>query len=135
VVRLREKAAGVPIPVPRSGAAGSPAAATDPDYMAEEFQQLHLARRDDPVPLGDRPLFVLAAGRRSPPPPGTDEALWREIRDEKDAQGEDLASLSRNARFIRDPDSGHAIHADDPRLVAEAIAAVVTAARAGGRLK
>jgi pimeloyl-ACP methyl ester carboxylesterase len=134
-VRLRELATGRPVPEPRLGRAPAPAAPPDTaaDYLPEEFQQLHLARRARPEPLGDRPLVVLAAGRR-PAPPGTPDSVWAPLRREKDAQRAELARLSRNARLVVDPASGHGIPVENPRLVARAIEDVVEAARTGRRL-
>jgi pimeloyl-ACP methyl ester carboxylesterase len=131
--RIRELATGRTIPEPRRE--GKPAEGYDPkdDYFADELQALFDARRTNPQPLGERPLFVLAAGRR-PAPPGTPDSLWRELKLEKEAQALDLASLSRNARFVVDSTSGHQIPSDNPALVARAIEAVLDAARTGGRL-
>jgi hypothetical protein len=46
----------------------------------------------------------------------------------------DLARLSRNSKFVRDPLSGHNIHVDNPTLAANAIEEVVTAAIRGTKL-
>jgi len=70
-VRLRELAVAGPVPDPRLEGPSSP----NDDYMAEEFQQIYLTRRSNAVPLGDRPLIVLAAGVH-PAPPGTPDELW-----------------------------------------------------------
>jgi pimeloyl-ACP methyl ester carboxylesterase len=131
--RIRELAKGRPIPEPRRE--GKPPAGYDPndDYFADELQGLFEARRITPQPLGERPLFVLSAGRR-PAPPGTSDSLWGELRREKEAQAADLASLSRNARFVVDSTSGHQIPDENPVLVARAIEAVVEAVRTGHRL-
>jgi pimeloyl-ACP methyl ester carboxylesterase len=133
-VRMRELATGRAIPEPRREGA-PPGAEYDPeqDYFSEELDRLHRARAADPRPLGDCPLVVLAAGRRSAPP-GTSDSLWRVLRREKDEQGVDLARLSRNARFVLDPASGHDIPRDNPRLVARAIEDVVDAASRRARL-
>jgi len=131
--RIRELATGRAVPEPR--AEGKPAAGYDPatDYFADELQAVFEARRANPQPLGERPLFVLAAGRR-PPPPGTSDSLWSELKREKEAQVLDLASLSRDARFVVDSTSGHQIPSENPALVARAIEAVVEAVRTGSRL-
>lgn len=126
-VRLREKATGRAVPAPRRTKAGGPPDDPAADYMAEEFQQIFLARQRTPQPLGPRPLIVIAAGKR-PAPPGTSDELWTTMREEKDAQMKDLAGLSRNARFMRDDASGHSIHRDNPALVAQAIRDVRDAA-------
>jgi pimeloyl-ACP methyl ester carboxylesterase len=135
IVRLREKAAGRPVPAPRRSLA--PATPEDPtaDYMAEEFQLLYLARQRVPRTLGQRPLVVLAAGKRPAPPPGIAEDVWKTLRDERDEQVRDLVDLSSNARFVRDPASGHAIHRDNPALVARSIEDVLDAVVNGTRLE
>lgn len=131
--RIRELATGRAIPEPRRE--GKPAEGYDPnaDFFADELQAVYDARRADPQPLGERPLFVIAAGKR-PAPPGTSDSLWSELRREKDAQMLDLSTLSRNAKFVVDSASSHQIPSDNPALVAQAIEQVVAAARMGGRL-
>lgn len=132
-VRLREKALARAVPEPRRE--GKPATQYNPDddYSAEEFQQLYLARKTNPVPFGDRPLIVLAAGKR-PAPPGTSDELWAQMRIEKDGLRVDLSRLSNNSKFVLDPLSTHAIHLDDPQLVARSIKDVLTAVSTGARL-
>jgi pimeloyl-ACP methyl ester carboxylesterase len=132
-VRLRELATGRPVPEPRLGGSVSPEYDSTRNYLAEDFEQMYQSRRADPQPLGDRPLFVLAAGRSTRPPGVTDD-LWNELRREKLEQGEDLARLSRNSTFLRDSRSGHNIPSDNPRLVARAIEEVVRAVVSGARL-
>src|SRR4030095_260789 len=100
------------------------------DYLAEEFQQMYLSRKANPEPLGNRPLIVLGAGKR-PKPPGTSDEQWKELRQERDELVQELAQLSRNSKFILAPSSGHAIHNDDPALVARAIKDVLEAASKG----
>ncbi|MFL5618429.1 MAG: alpha/beta fold hydrolase [Gemmatimonadaceae bacterium] len=131
--RIRELATGRAIPEPRRE--GKRAEGYDPsaDYFADELQAVYEARRSNPQPLGERPLFVIAAGKR-PAPPGTSDSLWRQLRREKEAQVLDLASLSRNAKFVVDSSSGHQIPSENPAIVARAIESVIAAARAGGRL-
>jgi pimeloyl-ACP methyl ester carboxylesterase len=102
--------------------------------MAEELQQMYLARKGNPEPLGDRPLIVLGAGRR-PQPPGTSDEKWKELRHERDEQVQDLTHLSRNSKFVLASSSGHAIHNDDPELVARAITEAHEAASKGLPLK
>jgi pimeloyl-ACP methyl ester carboxylesterase len=132
-VHLRELATGRPIPEPVRE--GRPSTQYNPadDYQAEEFQQIFLSRKADPQPLGNRPLIVLAAGKR-PPPPGTPEEFWKKLRQEKDEQKVDLTHLSRNSNFVLDPASGHDIEIDNPQLVAHAIEEVVEAVSTGVRL-
>ena len=131
-VRIRELSRGRVVPEARLTTAATPATSDD-DYLAEELQQIYLSRRSNPAPLGDRPLIVLHAGNR-PSPPGTSEEFWKNLTQEKDDQGMDLARLSRNSKFVRDPLSGHNIHVDNPKLVATAIEEVVTAGMKGTRL-
>ena len=133
-VRLREQATARSVPEPRREGKASTQYNPEDDYLAEEFQQMYLSRTTNPEPLGNRPLIVLAAGKQ-PPPPGTSEELWKELRQEKDDQKTDLARLSRNSKLVRDPSSGHAIHVDNPQLVAHAIEEVLEAASKGVRLE
>ena len=132
-VRLREKASVRPVPEPRREGKASTQYNPDDDYLAEELQQIYLSRKANPEPLGKRPLIVLAAGRR-PRPPGTSEDLWAQLRVERDGQKIDLSRLSGNSKFVLDPSSSHAIHADNPQLVARAIEEVLEAASKGVRL-
>jgi len=94
--------------------------------MAEELEQIYLSRKIYPEPLGDRPLIVLGAGKRSQPP-GTSDRLWKELRQERDGQVRDLAGLSRNSKFILASLSSHAIQNDSPDRVARAIEEVIEA--------
>ena len=73
-VRLREQATGRVVPEPRREGRASTRYTPEDDYQAEEFRQMYLWRAN-PEALGSRPLIVLAAGKR-PPPPGTSEDLW-----------------------------------------------------------
>jgi pimeloyl-ACP methyl ester carboxylesterase len=131
--RLREQATGRVVPEPRGDGAASTQSRPEDDYQAEEFQRIYLSRKANPQPLGNRPLIVLGAGRR-PAPPGTADDFWSHLRTEKDGQRIDLARLSRNAKFILDPSSGHEIQTDNPQLVARAIEEVVEAASKGNQL-
>jgi pimeloyl-ACP methyl ester carboxylesterase len=97
--------------------------------MGADFQELYLARQANPVPLGDRPLIVLV-GTRADPNVSTPDDVARE----KAAELEDEPRISRNSKLVLDPSSGHHIHVDNPKLVANAIEEVVTAAMKGGRL-
>ena len=76
-----------------------------------------------PRPLGSIPLTVITAGR---PLPG-----WLPMQQE-------LAALSADSRHITAGGSGHAVHLDDPELVADAIRDMVrraaVQARTGGAL-
>jgi pimeloyl-ACP methyl ester carboxylesterase len=132
-VRLREKATAREVPEPRRE--GKPPTGNNPDddYLAEELQQIFLARKVNPQSLGNRPLIVLAAGRKAAPP-GTSEDLWTQIRTEKDGQKIDLSRLSSNSKFILDPASGHNIESDDPQLVARSIEEVINSVESGTHL-
>jgi hypothetical protein len=72
--------------------------------------------------LGDTPLIVLASAQSIDHLP-----FW------KDAQ-QIMAGLSSNSRLAVVP-SGHAVHFEQPALVAECIRQVVDAARTGRPLK
>jgi pimeloyl-ACP methyl ester carboxylesterase len=124
--RLREKATGYPIPKPRLTMKDSVAYDPDVDFLAEEFQLMYLSRKANPRMLGDRPLIVLAAGKRTKPP-GTADELWNNIVKEKDEQSRALTQLSSNSKFFKDPQSGHAIQNDNPELVARSIMEVIQA--------
>jgi pimeloyl-ACP methyl ester carboxylesterase len=83
-------------------------------------------------PLPPLPLFVLARGLPLGPteeqlgfPPADLETAWR-------AAAEDLAALSPRSRFQVAQDSAHYIQLDEPELVIQAIARVVTAVREPG---
>jgi pimeloyl-ACP methyl ester carboxylesterase len=129
-IKLREMAKGRTIPAPRLTGPPSP----NDDYLGEEAQMLYLHRQQNPEPFGDRPLIVLAAGKRSPPPGMTEES-YRELRREKDQERVDAARFSRNSKFILDPESGHNIESDNPKLVARAIEEVVEAVVGKAKLK
>jgi len=132
-VRLREKATERPVPEPRREGKASTQYNPEDDYLAEELQQIYLSRKANPEPLGKRPLIVLAAGKR-PPPPGTSDELWAQLRVEKDGQRIDLSRLSSNSKFVLDPSSGHNIQNDNPQLVARSIEEVLAAWSKGVRL-
>jgi pimeloyl-ACP methyl ester carboxylesterase len=134
MVRLREKATERTIPKPRLGGKAATNYNPEDDYMAEEFQQMYLARKATPQPFGDRPLVVIGAGKR-PPPPGVSDQIWRKLKEEKDEQVRDQAQLSRNSKFILAAASGHAIQVDDPRLVARAVEEILEAVSKGADLK
>ena len=104
-------------------------------YFEGELQRLYMARRENREPLGDRPLIVLAPMRQDPPPPGTSDDLWSELRVEKDDQAMGLMLLSTNSKVIRDRTSGHQIQTDNPTLVAHAIEQVIEAVVRGTRLE
>mgnify|MGYP002633472052 CR=1 FL=1 len=66
--------------------------------------------------------------RPQPAPRGASIDEWNDLQREKFKEKEDLAKLSRNARFVVDPSSGHDVHVDNPQLVAQAIQQVIEAA-------
>lgn len=134
LVRLREEATGRAVPEPRRE--GEASVQYDPaeDFLPEEFQQMYLSRKANPVPLGDRPLIVLAGVKPEPPPRGASEAEWTALRQEKAEEKADLARLSRNSKLVRDPSSGHNIPSDNPSLVVRAVEEVLEAASKGIRL-
>ncbi len=137
-VRVREQATGRVVPEPGLTRPKTPEnQAYDPsqDYFAEELQLIYLDRLRNREPLGDRPLIVLAPTRMDPPPPGTSDELWRELRVEKDDQAMGLVLLSTNSRLVRDRTSGHQIQTDNPALVADAIRQVRDAVVKGVRLE
>lgn len=129
-LRLREQAKGRSVPEPRREGRVSTQYNPEDDYQAEEFQQVYVSRQANPEPLGNRPLIVLAAGKR-PAPPGTSEDLWKQLKRERDEQVQDLARLSRNSKFVLDPSSGHNMHTDNPQIVARAIEEVLEALSKG----
>lgn len=125
-IHFRDGAIGRPIPEPRLAGPATTQANSDDEFMAEETQQMYLARLAHPQQLGDRPLIVLGAGRR-PRPPGMAEDVWQQVRPERDRQVKDLAQLSSNSKFVLDPLASHNIQRDDPQLVASAIEEVWSA--------
>jgi pimeloyl-ACP methyl ester carboxylesterase len=71
-------------------------------------------------PLGDLPLVVIRRGRGLPDKAVEDS--WR-------AAQEEQATLSSNARLVLAKNAGHVIPYDDPQIVADAVRAVLDAAR------
>lgn len=125
-VRLREKSTGKPIPSPQIDKKESIGYDSTADYLAEEFQLLYLSRKKNPQQLGDRPVIIIGAERRNQPP-GTPDEQWKSIRLERDQQIRDLQTLSSNSKVIVDSASGHAIHYDNPKIVATSIEMVIQA--------
>ena len=95
------------------------------DSLGEGGRSVAKARQENPVPLGKRPLIVIAAGKR-PQPPGTSAEQWLEMRSDRDAHLKELSKLSGNSKFILDADSGHNVERDNPSLVAKAIQDLVS---------
>lgn len=123
-VRLREKAAGKPIPKPQVKDSISPGFDSTADYMAEEFQNMYVSSLKKPQQLGSRPLIILGAGIRQQPP-GTPDEQWKELRNERDKQIQELTVLSGNSKFIVASNSSHSIQNDDPEIVAKSIQMVI----------
>jgi pimeloyl-ACP methyl ester carboxylesterase len=123
-VRLREKASGKSIPKPQVKASISAGYDSTADYMAEEFQNMYLSSIKNPQQLGNCPLVILGAGIRKQPP-GTPDEQWKELRNERDKQIQDLTILSSNSKFILDPKSSHSIQNDDPEIIAKSIQIVI----------
>src|ERR1051326_1775165 len=90
------------------------------DSLGEGARSVAKNRQENPVPLGKRPLIVIAAGKR-PQPPGTPAEQSLQMRTERDAHVKELSKLSDNSKFILDPASGHNVERDNPKLVAKAI--------------
>jgi hypothetical protein len=78
--------------------------------------------------------MVTGVMRQDPPPPGTSDELWSELRVEKDDQAMGLMLLSTNSKLVRDRSSGHQIQTDNPGLVAGAIEQVIAAVVKGTRI-
>jgi len=127
-MKLRDQARGRTIPPARSTGPPSTGYKPEEDYLGDEAQLLYLEREKNPQPFGDRPLFVLAAGKR-PPPPGMTEDSYKDIRHAIDQDRAEAAHLSRNSKFVLDVKSGHDIQIDDPKAVAEAVEEVVAAVK------
>ena len=90
------------------------------DSLGEGGRSVAKDRQENPVPLRNRPLIVIGAGKRSQPP-GLSAEQWLEMRNERDVHLQELSKLSDNSKFILDPASGHNIEHDNPKLVAKAI--------------
>jgi len=90
------------------------------DSLGDGARTVAKDRQENPVPLGNRPLIVIGAGKR-PQPPGTSAEQWLGMRNERDAHVKELSKLSGNSKFILDPASGHNVEHDNPKLVAKAI--------------
>ena len=97
--------------------------------MGADFQELYLAQQADPVPLGDRPLIVVVGTRADP-----NVSMPDDVAREKAAELAEQPRISRNSKLVCDPSSGHNIHVDNPKLVANAIEEVVIAALKGTKL-
>jgi pimeloyl-ACP methyl ester carboxylesterase len=132
-MKLRDQAKGRAVPAPRLTGRPSNGYKPEEDYLGDEAQLLYVQRQKNPKPFGDRPLFVLAAGKR-PPPPGMSEDAYKDIRRSIDKDRLDTARLSRNSKFVLDANSGHDIQIGDPKAVAEAVQEVVAAVKNHAKL-
>jgi hypothetical protein len=84
--------------------------------------------------LGNHPLVVLTAGH-IPPPSDMSEQKQNVFHEIRFALQAELAMLSTNADQRVSPHAGHFVQLDDPAAVVTAIRDVVTAARAGTRVR
>lgn len=125
-IKLRDQATGRTVPPARLTGPVSTGYKPEEDYLGDEAQFLYLDREKNPQPFGDRPLFVLAAGKR-PLPPGMTEDTYKDIRREIDQDRIEATHLSRNSKFVLDANSGHNIQLEDPKAVVLAIRQVVAA--------
>jgi len=132
-MKLREQAKDRTIPQPHLLGPLSTGYKPDEDYLGDEAQQLDLHRLKSPHPFGNRPLFVLAAGKR-PPPPGMTEDSYRDLKRLADENRVQAATLSTNSKFSTDLAAGHNMQLDDPGMVAKAVSDAVTAVRENSRL-
>lgn len=104
-------------------------------FLAEEFNELYLARVKQPVPLGDKPLIVLLPKfQYGNPLGGLSPEEWKRISDEKRQQKLEFTKLSRNSKLIIAENSGHHIQLDEPQIVIDAIRDVVNAVKHNTRL-
>jgi pimeloyl-ACP methyl ester carboxylesterase len=127
-MKLREQATGRTVPPPRSTGTPSTGYKPEDDYLGDEAQLLYLHRKSNPDPFGDRPLIVLAAGKR-PPPPGMTEDAYKDIRNYRNEELVAMTHLSTNSKFMIDPNSSHNLQLDNPQLVAQAIEEVIRAVK------
>ena len=84
--------------------------------------------------LDNRPLVVLTAGHR-PPPQGVNGTTQDVFHDIRLALQTELVMLSANADHRVSSRAGHFVQLDDPVIVITAIRDVVTAVRAGTRVR
>jgi pimeloyl-ACP methyl ester carboxylesterase len=105
---------------------------SDPDEPEKAIESTTSANR---MPLGNKALFVVAAGRLSWD--AGDRASGRsyvaELREHVAAEAF-LSGLSRNSQFAVGYSSFHQVHLYEPQLVTNAILQVVASARTGERL-
>ncbi|HEX6730065.1 MAG TPA: alpha/beta hydrolase [Pyrinomonadaceae bacterium] len=113
-----------------------PKVAQSQGFLAEELQAMYLARAKQAYPLGDRPLIILLPKlTMGDPPPGVSTDELKRIIEEKRQQKLDFTNLSRNSKVILAETSSHHIQLDEPRVVIDAIRAVVEAAKQRTKLR
>jgi len=99
-------------------------------FLAEEMNEMYLARAKEPVPLGDKPLIIVLPKFQYGNPPGElSQEEWKRISDEKRQQKLEFTKLSRNSKLIIAENSGHHIALDEPQVVIGAIREVVDAVK------
>ena len=105
---------------------------SDPDEPEQAIEATTAATK---IPLGDKPLFVVSAGRLSwdTRDRARGESYTAELRAHVASEAF-LAGLSRNSRFVVARASFHQVHLYEPQVVADAIVQVLASARTGERL-
>lgn len=105
---------------------------SDPDEPERAIAATTAANR---APLGNKPLFVVSAGRLSwnAADRASGKSYAAELRAHVASEAF-LAGLSRNSRFIVARASFHEVHLYEPQVVTDAILQVVASARTGKRL-
>lgn len=83
-MQLRDQAKGRSIPPVRRAGPPSTGYKPEEDYLGDEAQLIYLHRQQNPALFGDRPLFVLAAGKRRPP--GMTEESYEGLKLTKDKE-------------------------------------------------
>ena len=105
----------------------SAARSSEFDFLPEEMARMHSERSKNKYPLGDTPLIVLT---RAMSESGINEnPAKKQLTESHDRLQADLANLSINSKQIIAKSAGHHIQLDDPELVNNAIAQMVTAIR------
>ena len=87
-----------------------------------------------PVPLGDKPLITIVAGRADQQPNGVNKEEWTALISEKIEQKRGFAKLSRNSKVVFDAKAAHRIQLDDPDAVTKSIREVQAATAKHRRL-
>ncbi len=95
------------------------------EWLSEEFQLIHEARKEHPHPLGNTPLVILAAGKGE----GNAHEPNRRV------QLKDMETLSTNSKLFVDEGSGHGIPLEDPSIVVHAVEEILRAVNTHTRLQ